>query len=433
MPEIAEVARIVHYIRQHLVGKTIASATAVEDANVFGKVGTSSAQVQKALHGNTIVAAGQQGKYFWMVMDKPPHLLMHFGMTGWLKIRSEDTYYYRKEGGGGDGDGDDEWPPRFWKFHLATKGEPKVEAAFVDSRRFARVRLLDCAADDIRKITPLKENGPDPVVDKALVTGEWLMELCRRKKIPIKALLLDQANISGVGNWVGDEIMFHARIHPEQYSNTLSDDQLKQLHASIHYICSTAVDLLADSEKYPEDWLFKHRWGKGKKDAAQKLPSGEKITFLTVGGRTSAVVPSLQKKTGPVAKEMSEAESGGESDGKGPKTSSAKAGRKKKRADDKPVADAVHGHGSKVNSAGKEEAPAKRERKSRFKEEMGDEEMTKAKKRKSAPQEEVSKSDVNADKPAQAHDSLSKKKKTDKVATGDSSKEKRRSTRLSRR
>lgn len=101
-----------------------------------------------------------------------------------------------------------------------------------------------------------------------------------------------------------DEILYHAKLHPEQYSDTFGDDQLAQLHTSIMYVCQTAVDLLADSSKFPEDWLFKHRWGKGKKDAPTSLPNGAKITFLTVGGRTSCVVPSVQKKTGAVAGDL---------------------------------------------------------------------------------------------------------------------------------
>jgi formamidopyrimidine-DNA glycosylase len=64
--------------------------------------------------------------------------------------------------------------------------------------------------------------------------------------------------------------------------------------------------VLADSEKFPEHWLFKHRWGKGKKNQPAVLPNGDKITFLTVGGRTSAVVPTVQKKTGAVAKDIDE-------------------------------------------------------------------------------------------------------------------------------
>lgn len=71
------------------------------------------------------------------------------------------------------------------------------------------------------------------------------------------------------------------------------------------------MDLLADSEKFPEHWLFKHRWGKGKKNQPSVLPNGEKIIFLTVGGRTSAVVPSVQKKTGAVSKDVSDEDADG--------------------------------------------------------------------------------------------------------------------------
>lgn len=66
--------------------------------------------------------------------------------------------------------------------------------------------------------------------------------------------------------------------------------------------------MLADSSKFPEDWLFKHRWGKGKKDSLTTLPNGAKITYLTVGGRTSCVIPSVQKKTGAVAGDVKEPE-----------------------------------------------------------------------------------------------------------------------------
>ena len=418
MPEIAEVARIVHYIRKHLVGKTLAKVVAVDDSNVYGKVGTSGAEVQKALTGKKIIGAGQQGKYFWMVMSSPPHPVMHFGMTGWLKIKSEETYYY-KTGQKGE---EEEWPPRFWKFHLETKEQPKVEAAFVDSRRFSRVRLVDCPADQLRKTTPLVENGPDPVVDKELVTEEWLVEKCRAKKVPIKALLLDQANISGIGNWVGDEILYNAKIHPEQYSNTLQDHQLKQLHKSIHHVCGTAVELLADSEQYPETWLFKHRWGKGKKDASTTLPSGERIVFLTVGGRTSAVIPSVQKKTGPVAKEMSEDESDGEED---PPKKAKKATKKSKSEVDEDDPE-QNGAAAAINGSSKKPTPRKG-RVSKFKEELSGEEETaetngptKSSKRKS---------DVNGDAPsaptkkrakAKAEESESrpavKRKKTDEDA-----------------
>jgi formamidopyrimidine-DNA glycosylase len=95
--------------------------------------------------------------------------------------------------------------------------------------------------------------------------------------------------------------MYDAKIHPEQYSDTLSAAQIEQLHKSIQYVCNLAVETKADSSQFPEHWLFNHRWGKGKKDSTNVLPNGAKIVFLKVGGRTSAVIPSVQKKTGKVA------------------------------------------------------------------------------------------------------------------------------------
>ena len=119
--------------------------------------------------------------------------------TGWFYIRGESDGHYRPK----ETEEAEEWPPKYWKFKLETDSKPKVEAAFSDSRRFGRVRLVDCAAEDIRNTTPLKENGPDPVIDKDILTEEWLENKMKSKHVPVKALMLDQANISGIGNWVG--------------------------------------------------------------------------------------------------------------------------------------------------------------------------------------------------------------------------------------
>ncbi|KAK5995114.1 Formamidopyrimidine-DNA glycosylase [Cladobotryum mycophilum] len=300
MPEIAEVARIVHFLRQRLVGKTISTAAAIDDGVVFGKVGTTGKAVETALKGNKVISVGSQGKYFWITLEKPPHLVMHLGMTGWVHIKGEKTAYtnYYKKQKNGDVE---EWPPKFWKFHVATTDDPSVEVAFVDSRRFGRVRLVDCPGDKIRSHSPLVENGPDPVVDKDRFTEEYLAGKMKKRHVPIKALLLDQAMISGIGNWVADETLYQAKLHPEQYSDTFTGAQITTLHEMIRYVCQTAVDKLGDSDEFPNHWLFNHRWGKGGKGAASVLPNGEKLAFITVGGRTSCYAPGVQKKTGAVA------------------------------------------------------------------------------------------------------------------------------------
>jgi formamidopyrimidine-DNA glycosylase len=122
---------------------------------------------------------------------------MHFGMTGWLHIKNDLSAHY-KSGKLASLD----WPPKYWKFTIITLAEPDkpvAEAAFVDARRFARIRLINCPGELIRNFTPLKENGPDPVIDREILTRDWLAAKCTSKRIPIKALLLDQANISGIG------------------------------------------------------------------------------------------------------------------------------------------------------------------------------------------------------------------------------------------
>lgn len=126
---------------------------------------------------------------------------MHLGMTGWVKFSSEETGYYRSKK---ESQEEAEWPPKYCKFLMRFEKETvlgeerdEVEVAFIDARRLARIRLVECEAGEIRNHSPLKENGPDPVVDKEKFTVEFLAALLRKKRVPVKALLLDQANISG--------------------------------------------------------------------------------------------------------------------------------------------------------------------------------------------------------------------------------------------
>jgi formamidopyrimidine-DNA glycosylase len=57
-----------------------------------------------------------------------------------------------------------------------------------------------------------------------------------------------------------DEILYHSRVHPERRCNALTDDELTLLHHHTRQVCDIAVAANADDTKFPEDWLFKHRW-----------------------------------------------------------------------------------------------------------------------------------------------------------------------------
>jgi formamidopyrimidine-DNA glycosylase len=107
--------------------------------------------------------------------------------------------------------------------------------------------------------------------------------------------LLDQRRVvAGVGNWVADEVLYQTRIHPDQ--NYLTTEQATLLLERLHSILATAVDCLVEkNSEFPSDWLFHYRWNSKK---TTNDAHGRVVTFVTSGGRTSAIVPSLQQKKG---------------------------------------------------------------------------------------------------------------------------------------
>ena len=117
-------------------------------------------------------------------------------------------------------------------------------------------------------------------------------DLIHKRNAPIKAVLMDQTMMSGVGNWVADEVLYHARIAPKRLGSSLKPAESKKLKATILEILKKAVEVDADFEHFPETWLFHHRWG-GKR-GTQEI-GGKRIVRETVGGRTTAWVPSVQR------------------------------------------------------------------------------------------------------------------------------------------
>ncbi|KAL1675482.1 hypothetical protein EV122DRAFT_253853 [Schizophyllum commune] len=211
-------------------------------------------------------------------------------MTGMIQVKGgAATYYISSKRLVGD-----EWPPWFMKFILHFSDGTQL--AFMDARRLGRIRLC---ADPLHE-PPISELGFDPIL--SMPSRQDFEKLMTRRKCPVKALLLDQSFSAGVGNWVADEILYHARVHPERRCNTLTGEELDAVYKWMGEVCRIAVEADADSDKFPKDWLFNHRWDKGKKNKPQTmtLPSGEPATikWVTVGGRTSAYVDELQKAPG---------------------------------------------------------------------------------------------------------------------------------------
>lgn len=334
MPELPEVEAARVLVETNCRGHTIEKAIAFDDTKVIE--GIIPEELQKVLTGRKLVQACRKGKHMWMELDGgAPALMFHFGMTGFCAIQGIPIIEYVNARARTD-----EWPPKYWKIILEFQGGLKL--AFCDPRRFGRIRLQEDPANN----EPISKLGFDPVLE--MIELEEFHKRLTAQRRAIKTVLLDQSFSAGVGNWVADEILYQARIHPEQKAASLTDEQTAALHHQMQAVLKTAVEAGADSSKYPDSWMFHQKWESRGKGPKPKL-DGKPIEYITVGGRTSAFVPALQKIPAGAAKAASEAAA----KGKGGKLKAAPEGKAAKGAASK--------RGKRVTSepaaAGEEEAP----------------------------------------------------------------------------
>ncbi|KAE8662928.1 Formamidopyrimidine-DNA glycosylase [Hibiscus syriacus] len=283
MPELPEVEAARRAVEENCLGKKIKRAIIADDSKVIE--GVSSSEFESALISKTIVSAHRKGKNLWLLLDSPPFPTFQFGMAGAIYIKGVAVTKYKRSAVKDN----DEWPSKYSKFFVEL--DDGLELSFTDKRRFARVRLLN----DPTSVPPISELGPDALFEP--MTVDEFMESLSKKKIGIKALLLDQSYISGIGNWIADEVLYQARIHPLQISSSLSKENCATLHKCIKEVIETAVEVGADSSQFPSNWIFHSR----EKKPGKAFVNGKKIDFITAGGRTSAYVPELQKLSGTLA------------------------------------------------------------------------------------------------------------------------------------
>lgn len=258
-----------------------------------GKTNSMEKMFEAAFLNRCLEAVNRKGKQMWMTFTDSDALpvLFHFGMTGSFIIRDHVIPSYKsfKVTPGEES----AWPPRFTKCEL--EFDNGVSVAYCDPRRIGRIRIRK----DPLSSEPISLLGIDPYCD-TLPTVPDLLQLLSAFSAPIKAVLLDQEKIfCGIGNYLADEILYQAGIHPETKACRINSIGVQRLLEKMHYIIHTACSVDARYEDFPTEWLFHYRWDKVKsKSQRLRMPSGEIIVFETCGGRTSAIVPSKQPKSG---------------------------------------------------------------------------------------------------------------------------------------
>ncbi len=264
MPELPEVETARRRAEAALKGKRIERVTAARDALIFDRAGPS--EFEAVLLGRTVVGSGRKGKYFWLVLDRPPHPVFHFGMSGRLLLYARGTT-----------------PPKYCKLEI--EASDGTIAAFTDVRRLGRIRL----AREPENEPPISSLGFDPLT--SLPPAADLQRRLAVRRGPLKVALLDQTFSAGVGNWLADEVLYEARLSPLRTANQLSLPEVRRLRTALKSVAELSVAADAEAARFPRRWLFHYRWDR----AVGHGPRGEPLVRQRIGGRTTAWAPSRQK------------------------------------------------------------------------------------------------------------------------------------------
>lgn len=219
MPELPEVETIRRDLEKEIIGATIARVwVSPRWARLAHTQFPGHRAFRQRLIGRRIERLERRGKYLLFCLDRG-YLIVHLGMSGQLLMTPDAK---RKT----------QSAKHLHAVFTFTDGRA---LRFVDPRTFGELR----AVSDLSESSGLRGIGPEPF-DKTFVWRQ-LAEVLQRKQVKIKAALLDQRIIAGVGNIYADEALFEAGVHPERTCATLTDDEVRRLLRAVRQVLRRAL------------------------------------------------------------------------------------------------------------------------------------------------------------------------------------------------
>jgi formamidopyrimidine-DNA glycosylase len=184
------------------------------------------------LTGTTITAANRRGKYLLLPLDSGDELMVHLRMSGRLLVADAGATR-----------------PAHTHVVLHLHGEPAQELWFIDPRTFGEMVVFDPTNIAV-EMPELAKMGIDPITD-GLSRAE-LTAIVRGRRRQLKALLLDQHVLAGVGNIYCDESLHLAKLRPDRISDTLTTREIGRLHQAVLDVLGAAIEAggstLADTQ-----------------------------------------------------------------------------------------------------------------------------------------------------------------------------------------
>ena len=275
MPELPEVETVANGVNARVRGQRITRVWTSGKPQTFK---SPEEEIAEALTGATIEHVRRVGKS--IVFDltrakKPaPQFLVHLGMTGRLLVSQPEHPL----------------PPHT---HAVLTLADKREIRFVDPRRFGRLSIVPLNSRDNKGYT-----GPGK--EPTTIAADEFARLFRGRKVAIKAALLNQSILHGVGNIYADESLFRAGIRPRRAAGRLTHDELTRLHATLQHVLAHAIQLggssvsdYVDADGVRGFFQLEHKvYGRAGEDCTVCQTPLKK---LTLGGRTTVYCPNCQR------------------------------------------------------------------------------------------------------------------------------------------
>lgn len=237
MPELPEVETVKRGLDQLIIGKKIVDVS-FDWPKGFPNTKT---DVDAFLKGAKILQLRRRGKALIVDLDTKYSLVIHLKMTGQLVFRSESAVF-------GAGHPTDslvgELPDKSTRVTFTFADSSKLY--FNDQRKFGWVRLLPTI--EINNLDFFKNLGPEPLASD-FTNKKFIQRLQRRNNSGIKAVLLDQTIVAGVGNIYADEALWAAKIHPETLVKNIPKKQLELLFDELQKVLHLAIKKGGSTDK----------------------------------------------------------------------------------------------------------------------------------------------------------------------------------------
>jgi formamidopyrimidine-DNA glycosylase len=273
VPELPEVETIRRHLAPHVEGRVL---TRLEVLDPRWSDPVAGGEVAAAVEGRRVEALARRGKYLVWELEDDVHLMLHLRMTGTLLLDPPE-------------------PPRYRRVRFGFDDGRQVY--FDDPRRFGTGELA--LGGDARDAFFAARLGVEPLSPD--FTSAHLYALTKVSRAPIKAFLLDQRKVAGVGNIYADEALFRAGIHPLRPASRLSRKQVAALRDGV--VASLQAGLEAkgasiDDFRHPDgvQGSFQHRFLIHLREGEPCLVCGRPVRKLRAAGRGTYVCERCQPR-----------------------------------------------------------------------------------------------------------------------------------------